>query len=47
VDGISVVLIALSALLTVLAIGASWKIELKPRFYFAMILLLAVGMNGV
>ncbi len=47
VDGISVLLVALSALLVVLAIIASWKIELKPRFYFAMILLLAVGMNGV
>jgi len=47
VDGISVVLVALSALLTVLAILASWKIEDKPAFYFAMILLLAVGMNGV
>ena len=47
VDGISVLLVALSALLVVLAIIASWKIDLKPRFYFAMILLLAVGMNGV
>jgi len=47
VDGISVLLVALSALLVVLAIVASWKIDIKPRFYFAMILLLAVGMNGV
>jgi len=47
VDGISVVLVALSALLTVLAIVASWNIGEKPAFYFSMILLLAVGMNGV
>lgn len=47
VDGISMPLLALSALLTVLAIVASWKIDKKPAFYFSMILLLAVGMNGV
>ena len=47
VDGISVLLVALSALLAVLAIIASWKIEEKPAFYFSMILLLTVGMNGV
>ncbi|MDP2182676.1 MAG: NADH-quinone oxidoreductase subunit M [Actinomycetota bacterium] len=47
VDGISVVLVALSALLVVLSILASWKIDDKPAFYFAMIQLLAVGMNGV
>jgi NADH-quinone oxidoreductase subunit M len=47
VDGISMPLLALSALLTVLAILASWKIDKQPGFYFTMILLLAVGMNGV
>ncbi len=47
VDGISIVLLALSALLTMLAVLASWKIEAKPGFYFTMILLLEVGMNGV
>jgi NADH-quinone oxidoreductase subunit M len=47
VDGISVLLVALSALLVALSIVASWKVDTKPRFYFAMILLLAVGMNGV
>jgi NADH-quinone oxidoreductase subunit M len=47
VDGISVVLLALSSLLTVLAVLASWKIDRKPAFYFTMILLLEVGMNGV
>jgi NADH-quinone oxidoreductase subunit M len=47
VDGISMPLVALSSLLTLLAIVASWKIDVKPKFYFAMILLLEVGMNGV
>jgi NADH-quinone oxidoreductase subunit M len=40
-------LLALSALLTFLAVIASWKIDKKPSFYFAMLLLLQVGMNGV
>lgn len=47
VDGISMPLVALSALLTMLSVLASWKIEKKPAFYFAMMLLLEVGMNGV
>ncbi|MBS3957296.1 MAG: NADH-quinone oxidoreductase subunit M [Clostridiales bacterium] len=47
VDGISLPMLALSALLVVLSILASWKVDHRPAFYFAMILLLAVGMNGV
>jgi len=47
VDGISITLLALSALLTMLAVLASWKVDNKPGFYFTMILLLEVGMNGV
>jgi len=47
VDGISISLLALSALLTMLAVLASWKVDNKPGFYFTMILLLEVGMNGV
>jgi NADH-quinone oxidoreductase subunit M len=47
VDGISMPLVALSALLTFLAVVASWKIEKTPQFYFAMMMLLQVGMNGV
>ncbi len=47
VDGISMPLVVLSALLTFLAVIASWKIEKTPKFYFAMMLLLQVGMNGV
>jgi NADH-quinone oxidoreductase subunit M len=40
-------LVAISALLTFLAVIASWKIEKTPQFYFAMMMLLQVGMNGV
>jgi len=47
VDGISMPLVALSALLTLLAVLASWNIQKTPKFYFAMMLLLQVGMNGV
>ncbi len=47
VDGISLPMLFLSALLTVLAVLASWKQEKDVRSYFAMLLLLEVGMNGV
>jgi NADH-quinone oxidoreductase subunit M len=47
VDGISLSLLFLSALLTFIAVIASWKQEKKPALYFAMLMLLAVGMNGV
>ena len=47
VDGISLPMLVLSALLTFLAVVASWKVTEKPSFYFAMLLLLQVGTNGV
>ena len=47
VDGISLPMLILSALLTFLAVVASWKVDSKPKFYFAMLLLLQVGTNGV
>jgi NADH-quinone oxidoreductase subunit M len=47
VDGISLPLLFLSALLLPISILASWKVSERPGFYFTMILLLAVGMNGV
>ncbi|MDZ4170156.1 MAG: NADH-quinone oxidoreductase subunit M [Coriobacteriia bacterium] len=47
IDGLSVLLVTLSALLSFLAVMASWRLEKRPKFYFAMILLLAVGTNGV
>ncbi len=47
VDGMSLSMLLLSALLTVLAIVASWRTEKKPALWFSMLLLLEVGMNGV
>ncbi len=47
VDGISVTMVFLSALLTFLAVLASWRVEDRAHTYFAMMLLLQVGMNGV
>lgn len=47
VDGLSLAMVALSALLTVLAIVASWKTDKNPATWFSMLLLLEVGMNGV
>lgn len=47
VDGISLSMLALSALLTFLSVLVSWKVADRPKSYFAMMLLLAVGMNGV
>ena len=47
VDGISLPMLVLSGLLTFLAVLASWKMDKKPAFYFVMLLLLEVGMNGV
>ena len=46
-DGLSFPLIVLSTLLFVLAVVASWRINIKPRLYFAMLLLLSLGLNGV
>lgn len=37
-DGISAPLVLLSGLVTMLTVAASWKIELKPRLYFALLL---------
>jgi len=47
VDGISLSMLLLSALLSLIAVVASWKQETKPGAYFAMLMLLEVGMNGV
>lgn len=47
VDGISITMLALSSLLSFIAVLASWKTEKSPATYFAMLLLLEVGMNGV
>jgi NADH-quinone oxidoreductase subunit M len=40
-------MVALASLLCLVAVIVSWDTEKKPRAYFAMILLLQVGMTGV
>jgi NADH-quinone oxidoreductase subunit M len=47
VDGLGLPMLFLSTLLTLLAVGASWNVTLKPRAYFGLLLLLEVGMSGV
>jgi len=47
VDGISLPLIVLTALLTFVAVVASWNIEHRVKDYFALLLLLGTAMFGV
>ncbi len=47
VDGISLPLIWLSALIHFVAVFASWGIRKSVKGYFALLLLLEVGVNGV
>ncbi len=49
VDGLSVGMLLLTTLVTLIAVGASWSIPLLQhiRGYFALLLLLEVGMTGV
>ncbi len=50
VDGISLALVGLNALLTVIAVGASWGLvqtTARPRQYLALMMLLSTGMQGV
>lgn len=47
VDGISLLLIALTSLLTVVCIGASFRVEHRLKSYMAFMLLLECGMLGV
>lgn len=47
VDGVSFPLVALTALLTFLAVLASWSVTNRTKEYFALLLLLEVGMMGV
>ncbi|HYG75455.1 MAG TPA: NADH-quinone oxidoreductase subunit M [Planctomycetota bacterium] len=46
-DGISAPMVVLSGLVGFLAVVASWGIEKQVKGYFALILLLLAGMNGV
>jgi NADH-quinone oxidoreductase subunit M len=50
VDGVSLFLLGLNALLTVVAVGASYNVARngdRSRAYFALLLLLSTGMQGV
>lgn len=47
IDGISAPMIVLSGLVGFIAVVASWGIEKQIKGYFALILLLLTGMNGV
>lgn len=47
IDGISLPMVLLTGILGVTAILASWKIEKKPKEYFALSLLVFAGVYGV
>ncbi len=47
VDGISIAMVLLTALLSFICIGASWRIEKATKGYFALFLMLETGMLGV
>jgi NADH-quinone oxidoreductase subunit M len=47
VDGISVSMVILTALVCLIAVGASWSVKKQLRGYFIMFLLLETGMMGV
>ncbi len=47
VDGISVTMVVLSALLSLIVVFGSWDTEHRPKTWFVMLLLLEAGMNGV
>lgn len=46
-DGLSLPMVFLAALLGLIAVGASWNIKDKVKGYFCLLLLLEVGMLGV
>ncbi|HZY11102.1 MAG TPA: proton-conducting transporter membrane subunit, partial [Bacteroidota bacterium] len=47
IDGISVLMVILTALISFIAVFASWGIEKSLKGYFALLLLLDTGMMGV
>ena len=47
VDGISLPFVFLTSLLMVVSILVSWNINLKPKVFYALLLLLGTGMIGV
>ncbi|MGE5619324.1 MAG: complex I subunit 4 family protein [Sphingomonadaceae bacterium] len=47
VDGISLPMVVLTGLLTFVAVLASWRLELRPKEYFALVMVLETAMMGV
>jgi len=47
VDGLSIVMLVLATFLFVLAIFVSWSVEVRPKEYFAWMLILETGVLGV
>ena len=47
IDGLSVLMVILTALISFIAVFASWNIEKSVKGYFALLLLLDTGMMGV
>src|SRR5207248_10831526 len=47
IDGISLPLVVLNALLTFLAILVSWNLTVRPKEYFALVLILETAVAGV
>jgi NADH-quinone oxidoreductase subunit M len=47
VDGLSLPMVVLTGLLTFLAVIASWRIDLRTKEYFALLLVLETGVLGV
>lgn len=47
IDGLSVLMVILTALISFIAVFSSWKIEKSIKGYFALLLLLDAGMMGV
>ena len=47
IDGLSVLMVILTAIISFIAVFASWGIEKSVRGYFALLLLLDTGMMGV
>ena len=47
VDGLSLPMVVLTGLLTFVAVLASWRLDLRPREYFALVMVLETAMMGV
>ncbi|MFI5269181.1 MAG: NuoM family protein, partial [Chloroflexota bacterium] len=46
-DGLSIPMLILNGLLSFLAVVSSWKVDKRPKFYFALLLFLETGVMGV